>query len=474
MSAHPSESDKRDQNPQAEGESVLSSRGQGAEESPSTSTPWASGSTIRAHMNSRANERRRNRRMLHDGSCFNAEGSGNGPHSFLVDFIDQCIHNKIPETFIVEYVSLIVNAMQEEIKLSNEIHNRQKDGQRLEKTETIINGKNNIHLCTHHVSKHTPSSKTDHTKQHEKPTEEDAKVENDKTLNGANSNPKNGGSARCNPHTSQDVNAAREQNMSAKTGREGGNLGKIGSATKRVLSQRNSREVSTQTAQPMPLKTTPRGSLGAGPTGFRSFMRPTDASNRKERLKYGQGVDDKVADRNVAEKNPRLSARKVGSSPNKGSLSCCISSRLPCRMREDCVDLTWSDDDVTASCAQCPNTSMSATNPQSGVHSPSTTNTPSRINKSANIYRDQRSGASEVASPPSKQLVSGRRAAVTVKPLGRYSNMPYNVVSPPASISTPRFFPNPQLQTYVERSQRKLRESLRFLDSTSGGVAVAP
>ncbi|RNF11007.1 uncharacterized protein Tco025E_06691 [Trypanosoma conorhini] len=406
-------------------------------------------------------------------------GSGR-TRSLVVDFIDECVRRGVSESVIVEHVMFMVHAMQEEINLTEALHARFHQD-RLRQYEMLELSKTLERQRVYHDEQQQQQQQQQQGSNRKKP-HEPAKENKDLVQ----SQEREGNAP---PWRQARWNAAP-----VVGGRVGGRRGR-----QALPSSNESRARVAFTQTPLdgtePQRQERGGNWGTAAATFQRFMRPTDASNRKERRKY-RAVSEEL---HAPPPPPRVMRAQKFTTPTLPGARC---RRLPLgkdafarRGRQRLVGkpgsagdshLTWSDDDDdgddedgnTLPLPKYPGEGRSP-NPRAedapqleGEATPSDT-----VLSSLSPPRSETLRAGDGVPATGLDVVDKgpeKRQTDLVGDLGRWAagsfpataTVSASAAAPPLSACTPSFFPSPQLQAYIEQSRRKVREVERVLAST--------
>ncbi|CBH17515.1 hypothetical protein, conserved [Trypanosoma brucei gambiense DAL972] len=361
------------------------------------------------------------------------------PHSFIVDFIDQCVANGVPESFIVDHVLFMTNAMRDQINLTETLGvQRRSAGQGVFRQRQKLD---EADKAARAVS--IP------------------RVEKGVQRNGSSSlSLVEQSTAR--PTPIKDKSPASHRNKSC--------TGKSVIRRKRIENTRPTKTIFTQTPQPMCVKDSFRGSKEGGRMVFHGFMRPTDASNRKETLKYVDSFESsaqRLPSRQQSQPRGETQQRKVTRSVSAKSKPSAVDVATEMSPREEY--LTWSDGDSPATNSQQTDRVSPMTKIQEN-RAVSSTGVKSLPVNSDLKPQDKKQHKKEESSAHTAELILKEGGGVATAALVKRGRNLFRIVSsPPISIEVPLFFPSQQLQMYIERCERKMREAMRFLDSTNNG-----
>ncbi|KAH9597039.1 hypothetical protein LSM04_000922 [Trypanosoma melophagium] len=199
--------------------------------------------------------------------------------SFVLNFIDQCVANNVPESLIVEHVLFMIDAMQEQISMTEAMHARfQYDRLRDYEMSELTNMLERQQV--YYDQKEQEGRLQSHDVEREITKEEIRKNQTPLFTHMVKEGDISG-----------DVTSQRNQMMNPSLSSSHGRRN-ISPTSLNTTLGRGVRVAFTQTPHEQIDKETSRTSRGITRTTFHHFMCPTDASNRKERRKYTPVPDE--------------------------------------------------------------------------------------------------------------------------------------------------------------------------------------
>ncbi|KEG11545.1 hypothetical protein DQ04_02511040 [Trypanosoma grayi] len=425
------------------------------------------------------------------------------PNSRVIEFIDHCVAKGVPESLIVEHVMFMVNAMQEQISMNEALHaryqyDRLRQYEMLELKKTLErqrvfydqqpkqqqqqgpqalyrhNSLENIDATRSQRRRgHTPSGRDVwHS------TSAPAVTATDSAASGV---AHGGGGAYVRGKAEPMVAAVVH---SRATGR---------SLRPPSSSERNAQAVFTQTPRVDSEKLASSRPRATTASTFHRFMRPTDASYRKERQKRTSVTEEEEQHQQQQKQKQRPKHQQLlptdaarrsqtrGPVSNKDAAAWRGRQRLLGETGISVVESsTWSDDDSPLPRIRhwrSPGSTEDAGPQQRREEQQEEEEEEERVT----TVVVKTAGSSQPFSPlPTEKTPSNDATAVTaVYPVEKVETMTAwqsgaqykaaGVASAPVmSVQAPSYVPSPQLQAYIEQSQRKVREAERLLSNTPG------
>ncbi|RNF04925.1 hypothetical protein TraAM80_04994 [Trypanosoma rangeli] len=395
-------------------------------------------------------------------------GGGGRSRSLVMDFIDECVRKGVPESVIVEHVMFMVHAMQEQINLTEALHarfhqDRLRQYEMSELTNTLE--RQQVYYDEQQHSSHRKKSQECEEANRNLVQSQDREE-------------------HVPPWRQVRLNAGLVVGSSAARGCRGYH----------ALTSNNERHAHVAFTQ-TPLEESSGqqrhgrggGSGGTAAATFQRFMRPTDASNRKERRKYGAVLEDLHAPPPPPLRSVR--AQKLTEAARQGARCRRLAiDKFARRGRQRLVGkldnaadsrLTWSDDDDN----------NNNTVPSPKHHGEGQSPGPRLDTQQLAREVTQSDTVLSSLSPPRSETLRARDGIPATRlyavdteaekreeevagdlSLWKAGEFPVTVsalaAAPLLSVRTPSFFPSPQLQAYIEQSRRKVREVERVLAST--------
>ncbi|EKF39443.1 hypothetical protein MOQ_000325 [Trypanosoma cruzi marinkellei] len=415
--------------------------------------------------------------------------------SLVMDFIDECVLKGMPESLIVEHVMFMVHAMQEQINLTEALHARfHHDRLREYEVSELTNMLERQQV--YYDQQQEYSNKNNNNKKRQEIEEVKLNLVQGTGRKG-HATPRRFAPSFVGP--SSTVANVRMKAVPTVSGTAVGSRavgGRHGESASRLSTERHLRVAFTQT----PTESSEQQRHGRAVSratvtpAFQRFMRPTDASNRKERRKYSTILAESHAHplqvRSDQPQSFTWTTRQHGKSHGLAIKKEVFAQRGRQRLvggvgTTGGSQLTWSDGDDddtnnTLSLSKCRGEDGSP-GPRIEAQQKEEEATPSDVLISPmSIPHSETLGDGDGATAPrvydvnrwnekkKKEVLvdSGRQgiedSLLTVPPPS------VAAAAPLLSVHNPSFFPNPQLLAYIEQSRRKVREAERVLANSPG------
>ncbi|KAF8297262.1 hypothetical protein TcYC6_0081870 [Trypanosoma cruzi] len=427
--------------------------------------------------------------LVHVSKASNGRGRS---RSLVMDFIDECVLKGMPESLIVEHVMFMVHAMQEQINLTEALHARfHHDRLRQYEVSELTNMLERQQVYYDQQQEYSNNNKKWQEIEETKWNLVQGRGRKD------HATPRRFAPSFVGP-LSTDANVRTKAVPAVSRAAVGSRAlgGRHRESASRLGTERHLRVAFTQTPterneQQLHGRVVSRAT--AAPA-FQRFMRPTDASNRKERRKYstilGESLTHPLQLRSGQQQGFTWTARQEGKSHGLSIKKEVFARRGRQRLVGEVGNtggsqLTWSDGDDddkknTLSLSKCrgeggsPGPRIEARQ-QEGEATPSDV----LISPMSPPHSETLGDGDEATAPrvydvnrwnekKRKEVLtdSGRRgiedSLLTVPPPS------VAAAAPPLSVHTPSLFPNPQLLVYIEQSRRKVREAERVLANSPG------